>query len=491
MNGIQRKIMSLSVIVLFIMVIIWVVLTYYNQKTQEQYNEVLQRYLRMNEITNLSQQSVADLNVYLSQPSATTKSAFNGATARLLNAKAGLSTLRTANNSFTLTNYMHMIESLVEAEQLSVMFQGQNNNELSSARFEEATRIHTYISETTLSLIDQDLKTYDRFYRDIMVQSSMLKRLGIWLLTFLTVTLLLFAYWFSRSITRPIQQLTVAARELARGKFDNRIEIRSNDEISFLARTFDRMRVNINGLISEMQQKAQLELELQESRLLLKESQLRSLQSQINPHFLFNTLDTLSKKAYLDGSEETSDLIASVAGLLRYNLRRLDRSVTLAEELNVVLKYIEIQQARFTDRLTFRQQIDHTLLDVRMPCLTLQPIIENAVIHAVEPLEEGGTIIFRVMKEGDSVRIEVEDSGEGMAPELAKRIVEEQTLEEPAAIGHSTGIGFSNVVRRLRLFTGRDDVIEIVSVVPHGTKISLKIPLAGRREELAEAHDRR
>ncbi|MNG23145.1 Histidine kinase-, DNA gyrase B-, and HSP90-like ATPase [compost metagenome] len=95
------------------------------------------------------------------------------------------------------------------------------------------------------------------------------------------------------------------------------------------------------------------------------------------------------------------------------------------------------------------------------------------------------------MKDGDNVRIEVEDSGEGMAPELAKRIVEEQQpSEEPSARGHSTGIGFSNVVRRLRLFTGKDDVIEIGSAVPHGTKISLKIPMAGRVEQLAEANDR-
>ncbi|GFN30180.1 sensor histidine kinase [Paenibacillus xylaniclasticus] len=490
MNGIQRKIMSLSFIVLFIMVVIWAVLTYYNQKTQEQYNEVLQRYLHMNEITNMSQQTIAGLNVYLSQPSQTTQTAFNDAAERLLTAKTELSSLRTANNSFTLTNYMHMIESLVEAERLSVMFAGQHNNELSLDRFEEATRIHTYIAEMTLTLIDQDLKTYDQFYRDIMAQSTTLKRLGIWLLTFLTVTLLLFAYWFSRSITRPIQQLTVAARELARGKFDKQIEVRSNDEISFLAHTFDRMRVDINRLISEMQKKAQLELELQESRLLLKESQLRSLQSQINPHFLFNTLDTLSKKAYLDGSEETSDLIASVAGLLRYNLKRLDRSVTLADELNVVLKYIEIQQARFTDRLTFRQQIDHGLLDVHVPCLTLQPIIENAVIHAIEPMEDGGTITLRVFQVGNHVRVEVEDSGEGMAPELAQRIVEEQPSEELTGKGHSTGIGFSNVVRRLRLFTGQDDVIEIGSAVPHGTKVSLKIPLTRRLEPLVEAHDR-
>ncbi|MWC28857.1 sensor histidine kinase [Paenibacillus sp. MMS18-CY102] len=491
MNSIQRKIMSLSVIVLFIMATIWVVLTYYNQKTQEQYNEVLQRYMRMNEMTNLSQQTIASLNVYLLQPTPNTLDAFHVTTERILQANAEIAKLRTADNGFTLTNYMHMIESLVESENRSVMFHSQKNNELSNARFEEATRIHNYIAETTLSLIDKDLKTYDHFYRSIMKQSTELERLGVWLLTFITVTLLLFAYWFSRSMTRPIQKLTVAARELARGKFDMRIEVHSNDEISFLARTFDRMRININELISEIHRTAQLELELKESKLLLKESQLRSLQSQINPHFLFNTLDTISKKAYLEGSPETSDLIANVAGLLRYNLRRLDRSVTLREELNVVQKYIEIQQARFADRLRFVQQIDERWLDVHLPCLTLQPIIENAVIHAVEPLEEGGTIVFRILSEdGDTVRIEVEDSGAGMAPDQVHRMLEEQSQEGGSKQGHSTGIGFSNVVKRLRLFTGLEDVIEIDSGTQHGTKVTLKIPVDGRVAKHAEAVNR-
>lgn len=461
------------------MAIIWVVLTYYNQKTQEQYNEVLQRYLRMNEMTNLSQQTIASLNVYLLQPTANTLDAFHVTTERILQANNEIAKLRTADNGFTLTNYMHMIESLVEAENRSVMFHDQKNNEFSAARFEEATRIHNYIVETTLSLIDKDLKTYDHFYRSIMAQSTELKRLGVWLLTFITVTLLLFAYWFSRSITMPIHKLTVAARELARGKFEQRIEVHSNDEISFLARTFDRMRININDLISEIHRTAQLELELKESKLLLKESQLRSLQSQINPHFLFNTLDTLSKKAYLEGSLETSDLIANVAGLLRYNLRRLDRSVTLREEVNVVLKYIEIQQARFADRLRFVQQVDERWLHVHLPCLTLQPIIENAVIHAVEPLEEGGTIVFRILSEdGERVRIEIEDSGAGMAPEQVQRMLEEQPQERGNAQGHSTGIGFSNVVKRLRLFTGVEDVLEIDSGLQQGTKVTLKIPVA-------------
>lgn len=474
MNSIQRKILTMSAIVLFIMVTIWVVLTYYNQKTQEQYNDILQRYLRMNEVTDRSHQTIIALNDYLQKPSSLKLDILNQSKESVVLAKLQTSSLRNKDNAFTLTNYIHMIDSLVEAADLSVMFLGQNNGEQSAEKFEEAARIEKYIAETTITLIDKEVRTYDTFYRGIIEQSTELKRLGLWLLSLITISLLLFTYWFSLSITRPIHKLTVAARELSRGRFDKRIEVHSNDEISFLAKTFDRMRVNINNLISEIQQKAQLESELQQSKLLLKESQLRSLQSQINPHFLFNTLDTLSKKAYLEGSEETSDLIANVAGLLRYNLRQLDRAVSLHDELSITLKYIEIQSARFTDRLRFVHEVDEGCLQLQLPCLTLQPIIENAVIHAVEPLEEGGTISLRIYAEEERVMIEIADDGAGMTEEKVRHILTESASSE--GVGHSTGIGFSNVVKRLRLFVGADDVIDIESEPNCGTKVTIKIP---------------
>lgn len=475
MNRIQRKILTMSAIVLFIMVTIWVVLTYYNQKTQEQYNDILQRYLRMNEVTDRSHQTIIALNDYLQKPSMLKQGTLNQSKERVILAKLQTVKLRNKDNAFTLANYINMIDSLVEAANLSVMFLEEGNEEQSAEKFEEAARIDKYIAETTITLIDKEVRTYDAFYRGIIEQSTELKRLGFWLLSLITVILLLFTYWFSLSITRPIHKLTIAAKELSRGRFDKPIEVHSNDEISFLAKTFDRMRVNINNLISEIQQKAQLESELQQNKLLLKESQLRSLQSQINPHFLFNTLDTLSKKAYLDGSEETSDLIANVAGLLRYNLRRLDRAVTLADELSITLKYIEIQSARFTDRLRFVQEVDESCMLLQLPCLTLQPIIENAVIHAVEPLEDGGTISLRIYAEGERVMIEIRDDGVGMTEEKINHILTEGGNGD--APGHSTGIGFSNVVKRLRLFVGDDDVIDIESAPDCGTKVTIKIPI--------------
>ncbi|MUT68765.1 sensor histidine kinase [Paenibacillus sp. NEAU-GSW1] len=489
MNTIQKKIWLLVAIVVFIMAAIWVTLTYYNQKMQDQYNHILQRYLQMNDASAYSQQLVISLNNYIQAPSSSKLANLETDRHRLLEARQHIEGLRNSGNYFTLTNYLNLIDSLADSSDRSVRFLNDKNREEALNDFSDATRLSTYISEMTLTLMDTELKTYDQFYRGIIGQSAELKKLGIWMLALITVLLLLFTYWFSLSITRPIQKLTQAARNLSRGQFDVQIEVPANDEISFLAKTFDRMRININNLISEIQQKAQLESELQTNKLLLQESQLRSLQSQINPHFLFNTLDTLSKKAYLEGSEETSDLLASVARLLRYNLKRLDRPVTLYEEVKVLREYVAIQQSRFTERLRFVQDIDESCLAVQLPGLTLQPIIENAVIHAVEPLEDGGTISFRIRDGGSKVIVEIEDQGLGMAQDRIRQIVEEREPDRQQD-GHSTGIGFSNVVRRLRLFYNRSDVIEIRSTEGSGTSVILSLPKVREAESYAKAVNR-
>ncbi|QFG00423.1 HAMP domain-containing protein [Psychrobacillus glaciei] len=473
MTTIQKKIWILVSVMLLIMAIIWLTLTYYNQKTQEQSNDILQRYLRMNEVTTASQQMITNLNNYLFAPTDKHKQQVEKSIDVIKEVQQDVVELRNEENTFSVTNYIHLIDSLVETANRSIMFSEEKEIEWSTNEFNEANRISMYISEMTLTILDRELKTYNRFYRDIIQQSEELKKLGIWLLLLITVVLLLATYWFSLSITRPIHQLTKAASELSEGNFNQRIEVKSNDEIAFLANTFDEMRININDLILEIQQKAQLEHELQQSKLLLKESQLKSLQSQINPHFLFNTLNTLSKKAYLDGAEETSDLLVSVAGLLRYNLKRVDRSVTLFEEVVVLNQYMEIQKARFTDRLEFELNIDESCLHVKIPGLTLQPIIENAVIHAIEPEEDGGTIWFRIKRVAPWIFIEIEDSGRGMSREKMVQLLKGDVLPIE---GHSTGIGFQNVVKRLYLFYGIEDLVTIESGEGRGTKVVIQIP---------------
>jgi len=476
MNSIQKKILTLTTVVLVIMSVIWVALTYYNHKTQNQYNEILQRYLSLNEVTSASQQLITDLNNYMLKPTSENLDLLERSKEELIEAKLDVDTLRNPENHFTLSNYISLIDSLQETTDRFLLYYSEKDTEASTKEFTEAMNISNYISEMTLTLLDTELKTHDKFYRSIIERSGEVIKLGMWLLLLITFVLIFITYWFSLGITRPVLKLTQAANELSNGKFDVEIKVETNDEIAFLARTFDRMRNNINNLISEIKNKAQLERELQENKILLQESQFRSLQSQINPHFLFNTLNTLSKKAYLEGSEETSDLLVSVAGLLRYNLKQIDRSVTLYEEVAVLKQYMDIQKARFTERLKLILEVDEDCLFVRIPALTLQPIIENAVIHAIEPREEGGTIWFRVKDGEDMITIEIEDDGKGMDQEKIRQILEENTMETE---GHSTGIGFSNVVKRLRLFYGYDQVIDIFSDKGNGTKVALYIRKEG------------
>lgn len=473
MNTIQKKIWMLAGVVIVLMFAIWLALTFYNQKMQDQYSDILQRYLQMHEVTDASQQTVTDLNGYLSGPTAAAADSLKASQQRLLDTRTSMLELRNVENEFTLTNYSNMIESFNETVERSVAFSVQGENEIAMDEFTEANRISIYISEMTLSIFNSELKTYERFYRDIIRQSDELNTLGILLLSLTSCLLLLLTYLFSHSITKPVHELTKAANELAKGRFDHPIQVKSNDEISFLAKTFDHMRININKLILEIQQKAQVESELQESKLLLQQSQMRHLQNQINPHFLFNTLNTLSKKAYLDGAEETSDLLVSVAGLLRYNLKRLDQTVTLQEEAYVLTQYMEIQKARFSDRLKFHVELDESALLYQVPSLTLQPLIENAVIHGIEPKEEGGQIWFRINTMEEHVYIEIEDDGNGMSQSKLRELLEGGITPQE---GHSTGIGFANVVKRLQLFYGRKDGVEIESAPGKGTKIILKLP---------------
>ncbi|MBS4196405.1 sensor histidine kinase [Lederbergia citri] len=479
MNSIQKKILVLVIAVLFIMVAIWASLTYYNQKMQSQYNYILERYLIMSEVTSESQQMVAALNNYLIEPTAANLDEITANKKKIEKTKNKVSKFRNIDNDYALTNYENLIDSLLETTNQSVLALTEQQTEDYLSAFSEASRISKYISEMTLTLIDTELKTYDRFYRGIIDSSQELKKLGTWLLLLITLLLLLSAHWFSKRITRPVNKLTQAAHDLSMGRFDLKIEVDSNDEIAFLAKMFDKMRININNYLSEIKQKAQLEHELQQSKLLLQESQLRSLQSQINPHFLYNTLDILSKKAYLEGSEETSDLLVSVAGLLRYNINKLENSASLFEEVQVLKQYIDIQNARFTDRLQFQMEIDESCLDVEIPRLTLQPIVENAVIHAIEPAENGGSIWFRVIDGVDHVRIEMEDDGPGMTEERVQQMLQVNTKKPE---GHFTGIGINNVVKRLSLFYNRNDLFDIESNIGVGTKVILKIPKTKRGE---------
>ncbi|MFL6560825.1 MAG: sensor histidine kinase, partial [Bacillus sp. (in: firmicutes)] len=289
----------------------------------------------------------------------------------------------------------------------------------------------------------------------------------------------LLALWISGGITRPIRLLSYAAKEISIGNLaGNDIKITTKDELKPLTETFNQMRTNLRQLVTEIKQQGELDK-------LLKELELRGLQNQINPHFLFNTLNTVSKMAYLEEAEQTSRLIEAVAAILRYNLTDFDKASTLREEVRIVQEYFYIQQTRFGERITFITDIEDNCLDIEIPSLILQPLIENAFMHGVESYEEDGVIRLHIYRHNDWINVEVIDNGAGMDDNTKKRLLKyvegtepEEGSEPVKTNGQSTGIGVKNVIRRLQLFYQRNDICEIESEPGYGTNFRLIIPEA-------------
>ncbi|MCR5773838.1 MAG: histidine kinase [Lachnospiraceae bacterium] len=210
----------------------------------------------------------------------------------------------------------------------------------------------------------------------------------------------------------------------------------------------------------------------------LKEAQLRFLQSQINPHFLFNCLNAGVQLAEMEDDERTSVFLERMADFFRYNVKKGNEESTIREEVEMVNNYIYILNVRFAGEIDFKTDIDDSVLDCHMPSMILQPIVENSVNHGIRGQEADSSIFLTVRDGGDDIEIIVRDTGTGMTEEQINSIFEKSgNISESG----STGIGMDNVISRLRLFFDRDDVLEIYSEgLDKGTSVSIRIP---KREE--------
>ncbi|KRQ86366.1 Sensor histidine kinase YehU [Caloramator mitchellensis] len=240
---------------------------------------------------------------------------------------------------------------------------------------------------------------------------------------------------------------------------------------------------SIRDYIDELKNQAEVEKKLKEQELqnlkmssLLKEAELKFLQSQINPHFLFNTLNAASQLAMIERAEKSSEFIENIAYLFRYNLKNIEDLVPLKDEIEHVKNYMQVLKIRFGSRIEFFTDIDEDALEVKVPRLTIQPIVENAYIHGLQNLERNGEIHLNVYKDYYNVIIEIIDNGTGMDDECVKRIISSD--DEALNKRHITGIGMNNVLERLEILFNipRKELISIESKLDEGTKVTLKIP---------------
>lgn len=269
-----------------------------------------------------------------------------------------------------------------------------------------------------------------------------------------------FVWYVTSRIAYPAKELMESMKILAKDNEYPRVKIVSNDEIGMIGLEYNKMAENIETLIEKV-----YKMELTQ-----KQAELEFLQMQINPHFLYNALDTISWMALAKGNMDVSEMTIALAELLRATIKK-ESFITLREEMNTVKDYLLIQQERFGDKISAEYFVEEDAYSCMVPNFILQPVIENAIIHGLEPKIEKGKVSINISIQDEFLTFLVEDNGVGMDEkeilDLYKKCRENNTKQS---------IGLKNVYRRLLLCYGEASMLKIESKKEQGTRISFLIP---------------
>lgn len=279
---------------------------------------------------------------------------------------------------------------------------------------------------------------------------------------------LFFSRFVAKSITLPIQRLCDSMERVQEGDFSvSDIVVGSENEIGSLTKSFNVMTQRIHELMAQ-------NIREQEAK---RKSELKALQSQINPHFLYNTLDSIIWMAEGKKNEEVVLMTASLARLLRQSISNEDELVSIGQEIEYARGYLTIQKMRYKDKLEFWIEVEPSILNIRLIKLVLQPVIENAIYHGLKYKESRGLLLVKgFMKNGNAV-LQVIDDGVGMDQETLDHIYERHKVDY-----HSNGVGIYNVQKRLQLYYGNEYGIVYESKPGEGTTATITIP--GQQEGL-------
>lgn len=229
-------------------------------------------------------------------------------------------------------------------------------------------------------------------------------------------------------------------------------------------------QIGVNRLAQERLLKESKEKLLLEEKA--RSMRLKTLQAQIHPHFLFNTLNSIARMALLENAPQTEELIYNLSDLLRYSLKNVDYFPKIRDEIDNIKKYLSIQSLRFSDRIGYEIDIDESIMEYRIPAMVIQPIVENCMVHGLETKKEGGKLeLTGRFIDKEEIEIKITDNGKGINPEVLSLI-----RQMGGKSDHNTGIGLINTYDRLRHYFGDHCGLTIESGLNVGTCVSIRIP---------------
>jgi two-component system, sensor histidine kinase YesM len=284
-----------------------------------------------------------------------------------------------------------------------------------------------------------------------------------------------------RQVVKPIQLLERTMKTVEKGEWKRVPNLPRNDEISSLLRSYNRMVDRLSTLVDQVYKaelnNQQVKIELQERELEKQKVEIQALESQINPHFLYNTLETMNGYGIINGIEEISKMAEALAGMFRYSVRNLEM-VTLADEIEHVKGYLIIHELRIRKPINLIFDIDPSLYDAPMVKLSLQPLVENAIQHGFRKAVNEIIIIIRTKIIGSCLHVCVIDNGRGIQNDRLNEIREfiKTDRKNKPELRSDLGIGVTNVNRRIQLLFGNQYGLDLSSRVNEGTTVSIILP---------------
>ncbi len=396
-------------------------------------------------------------------------------------------------------NIYHLSQDYLSIVDETVNAKRGRDVEKYSADFDLATDRYKVVETFIYSLNNARFRANNRDYSVLLTSLKTMEYINLTVLLIAAVLDIVLLGAFTGSIIRPLRDLSDAARKVSEGDFDVTVEtVDSEDEIGILSGTFAQMLTSIRQYVRSQRESLLKENEMKERELMMesqvKDAQLKYLQAQINPHFLFNTLNAGAQLAMMEGADKTTVFIDNMASFFRYNISRQGEDATVGEELQAVNNYIYILNVRFSGEIHYNCSVDESLEDIRMPGMILQPIVENAVNYGVRDLdrekmiEVTGTMANDPKDSGKRyLELSVWDNGRGMTKERIEEVLTGDYESDHSQVG-GNGIGLGNVMARLALYFGEDGLLDIRSDgADAGTEVIVRIP-CGNNEETGEKH---
>lgn len=475
--SIRIKFLASFFVVLSIVSVFNAYLNNNNYATTDQFNNTMMKYYTIYKLDELVVKNRDALDSYLNTLDIAEKDKYESTKVQINEMLAPL------YNDYTSMDIYFSIKAIINSSDSyfqyfdQAIIEKESKNEKYYEKYYTGIDVQQYTNSYIQELLYLSLNEGTQLYNQLVQEAETMRRISMWIIIGGFTLAMLIGVLFSNYLVKPIKNLAMVSMNMANGDLEvESVEVKSKDEIGILADSFNIMSANIRKYVKDLEEKVVIEKKLHEEELelihmerLVKEARYEALQSQINPHFLFNTLNSISRTALFEKAEKTMKLTHALSDMFRYKLRQNKNMVSIVEELHIIGEYIYLQKVRFGERIKYIEIVDDACKDAIIPVFLFQPIVENAIIHGIEPKIEGGVVRIKVStvknaKAKDIIRIRITDTGIGMSKSQLDKVRDYNTESRES-------IGVGNVYQRFMIASNHEGKFSIKSKIDKGSVV--------------------